>query len=84
MIDKMFEEDVILADEDVLNNERQIALMKRALSEIDIALKDIEDTPIDVIYTSIMESYHYLSDILGREYREDLIDHMFRNFCLGK
>ena len=83
-IDKMFEEDVILADEDVLNNERQIALMKRALIEIDIALKDIEDTPIDVIYTSIMESYHYLSDILGREYREDLIDHMFKNFCLGK
>lgn len=83
-IDAMFENDVTLVDEDVLNNERQIALMKKAKSEIAEALKQIDTLPLDVIYTSIMESFHHLSDILGREYREDLIDHMFRNFCLGK
>ncbi len=83
-IDEMFENDTVLVDEDILNNERQIALMKKALNEINYALNDLDDMPIDVIYTSIMEAYHYLSDILGREYKEDLIDHMFRNFCLGK
>lgn len=83
-IDELFEKDVVLVDEDVLNNERQIALMYQARNEIKEVLKSIDEMPIDVLYTSIMESYHHLADILGKEYREDLIDHMFRNFCLGK
>ena len=75
---------IALADEDILNNERQIALMKRsltALKELNAALSTL---PLDVIFEDLMESYHRLCEILGKEYQEDLIDHMFRNFCLGK
>ena len=83
-IEDMFKDDVSLVDEDILNNERQISLMKQALNEL-IQMEDrFEDTSLDVIMLNMEESYHYLCAILGKEYQEDLIDHMFRNFCLGK
>ena len=83
-IEEMYRDDVSLADEDVLNNERQISLMKQARNELEEMLKHFDDTSLDVIMLNLEESYHYLCEILGKEYQEDLIDHMFRNFCLGK
>ena len=83
-IDKLFAEDVDLLDADVLNNERQIALMKQALGVIKETKNNIYDYPLDVTYNGIMEAYSLLAEILGLEYKEDLIDHMFKNFCLGK
>ncbi|MBR2578163.1 MAG: tRNA uridine-5-carboxymethylaminomethyl(34) synthesis GTPase MnmE, partial [Erysipelotrichaceae bacterium] len=83
-IKEMYRDDVSLADEDVLNNERQISLMKQALNELKEMSGHFDDTSLDVVMLNLEESYHYLCEILGKEYREDLIDHMFRNFCLGK
>ncbi len=79
-----YQEDIDLIDEDVLNNERQIALMKQCLNELDQMIEHIDEAPLDMAVTDLEEAYHYLCQILGKEYQEDLIDHMFRNFCLGK
>lgn len=84
VIEEMYKDDVSLIDEDILNNERQISLMKKALNELKEMNKHFDDTSLDVIMLNLEESYHYLCEILGKEYQEDLIDHMFRNFCLGK
>lgn len=83
-LNNKYANDVKLVDEDVLNNERQLSLMKRALNEFEEMLKDIDNAELDVVEINLEEAFHYLSDILGSEYKEDLIDHMFRNFCLGK
>lgn len=83
-LNKLYEKDVKLVDEDILNNERQIALMKQALNELEMMKEDLEFTNLDVLELNLESAYHYLALILGKEYREDLIDHMFRNFCLGK
>ena len=83
-IENEYKDDVTLVDEDILNNERQISLMKKALNELNEMHKRLDETSLDVIMLNLEESYHYLCEILGKEYKEDLIDHMFRNFCLGK
>ncbi len=83
-IEEMYKDDLTLVDEDILNNERQISLMKKALYELEEMNKNIDETSLDVIMLNLEESYHDLCEILGKEYQEDLIDHMFRNFCLGK
>lgn len=83
-LNNIYANDVKLVDEDVLNNERQISLMKRALNEFEEMLNSIDIEELDVIEINLEEAFHYLSDILGTEYKEDLIDHMFKNFCLGK
>ena len=79
-----YQEDISLADEDILNNERQIALMKQCLKELEDLLAHIDRDSLDMTVTDLDAAYHDLCLILGKEYQEDLIDHMFRNFCLGK
>ena len=39
---------------------------------------------LDIISSSLYEAYHDLSEIVGKAYDDDLIDHLFKNFCLGK
>ena len=77
-------EDIDLAEEDILNNERQIAFMKMCYDELKTAYDHLGYVTTDVIVTDLDAAYHDLCQILGKEYQEDLIDHMFRNFCLGK
>lgn len=79
-----YKDDVSLVNEDILNNERQISLARKSLNELLSMLNNFDDTSLDVIMLNLEEAYHYLCEILGREYQEDLIDHMFKNFCLGK
>ena len=83
-LNNKYEDDVTLVNEDVLNNERQISLMKKALKEFEDMLAKLDNQELDVIEINLEEAFHYLCEILGREYKEDLIDHMFKNFCLGK
>ena len=79
-----YKDDLNLIDEDVLNNERQIALMKNCLEELKQMYTNIDYDSIAILVTNLDNAYHYLCMILGKEYQEDLIDHMFSNFCLGK
>lgn len=83
-INEMYQDDILLADEDILNNERQIALMKSALEHLRSMYLNIDELFVDVIAVDLQEAFHDLCQINGIEYQEDLIDHMFRNFCLGK
>lgn len=83
-LNSKYEQDVTLVNEDILNNERQIALMKKCENELKEMYKNIDTDGIDMVVTNLDEAYHYLCEILGKEYQEDLIDHMFKNFCLGK
>ena len=83
-LNEKYDSDAKLVDEDILNNERQISLMKKALKEFEDMLEKLESQELDVIEINLEEAYHNLCEILGIEYKEDLIDHMFKNFCLGK
>ena len=83
-LNSKYANDIKLVGEDVLNNERQISLMKRALKEFEEMMESIDIDELDVVEINLEEAFHHLSNILGSEYKEDLIDHMFKNFCLGK
>lgn len=83
-LNNKYADDVTLVNENILNNERQIALMKKCLNELEEMFKNIDTDGIDIVVTNLNEAFHYLCEILGKEYQEDLIDHMFKNFCLGK
>ena len=83
-LNEKYRDDISLADEDILNNERQIALMKQCLNELEELMAHIDYESTDITVTGLDAAYHDLCLILGKEYQEDLIDHMFRNFCLGK
>ena len=80
-----YEKDRTLIDEDILNNERQIALMKEAYNELkQLLIYANMGTELDLLSSNLYEVYHSLSEIIGKSYEDDLIDHLFKNFCLGK
>lgn len=82
---RLYEEDQNLLDHDILNSDRQIALMKSAFIEIDEAIKGLElDVELDLIVDNLRISYQRLQEILGKYHQDDLLDHLFKNFCLGK
>jgi len=83
-LENEYKNDAALVSEDILNNERQISLMKKALNELETMKKTIDDNTLDLVMLNLEDAFHYLCEILGTEYQEDLIDHMFKNFCLGK
>ena len=39
---------------------------------------------LDMVEIDIQDAYTSLKEILGEVHREDLLDTLFSNFCLGK
>ena len=68
-----------------LNNKREINLLKESLNSINSAIKSINtNEPIDIVELELKNSWEYLGEIIGESYKEELIDEMFKRFCLGK
>ena len=40
--------------------------------------------PYEMVAVDIKDAYDYLGEIIGSTYKEDVIDEMFKNFCVGK
>lgn len=71
--------------EPILNNERQIGLLNCAKQHMENAHKALSNQcEIDLVQIDIQEAYRCLKEILGEYHREDLLDTLFANFCLGK
>ena len=83
---KMYEIDKINVNNfNYLSSARNISLIEKAINNINNSLNLIkENMPIDVVEIEINEASKNLGDILGINYKEDLFDEMFSNFCLGK
>ena len=72
-------------DPTYLSNTRSISILKRCLKRV----KDIEEAlknniPIDMIELDIKKIWEELGTINGSTYEEELLDEMFKRFCLGK
>lgn len=84
-IHRLFDENQLVIDTPLLNNERQIALMMKAKQSMLQALEAIDfGFELDLVEIDIQNAYTSLKEILGEVHREDLLDTLFTNFCLGK
>lgn len=79
-LDKINEKDLTY-----LSNVRQTTLVKDALESITKILKDIEkNIPIDMLEINLRDAFDKLGILIGETYEDELIDKLFKNFCLGK
>ncbi len=85
-VKKLFLKASINVEEDaVVNNIRHKNLLLKAKSAIKDVIQSIEDQQtIDCIEVDIMETLEYLGEITGDAVREDLVDKIFSDFCIGK
>ncbi|MBQ6323321.1 MAG: tRNA uridine-5-carboxymethylaminomethyl(34) synthesis GTPase MnmE [Bacilli bacterium] len=72
-------------DPTYLSNTRSISILKRCLKSIeDIEIAIEKNMPIDMIELDIKNIWEELGTINGSTYEEELLDEMFKRFCLGK
>ncbi len=68
-----------------LTNSRQIALAKQANKSLLDAEKSLNDgLPVDMIEIDLTNCFETLGEIIGESYKEEIIDNLFANFCVGK
>ncbi len=73
------------SDPTYLNNARSISILNKCLNkvgEVEEAVKN--NMPIDMIELDIKSIWEELGTINGSTYEEELLDEMFKRFCLGK
>ena len=68
-----------------LSNSRQISLVKKSIEVLNNCLEQINNNvEIDLLAIDIKECYDLLGEIIGSTYKDELLDEIFSNFCLGK
>ena len=68
-----------------LSNSRQISLVRRSIESLENCLNQIKNNiEIDLLAIDIKECFDLLGEIIGTTYKEELVDEIFANFCLGK
>ena len=69
----------------ILCNVRQISSLNEAERYIQNAYKNMkQNKTLDVISIEIRDAINQLSNILGENYTEELLDGIFSKFCIGK
>ena len=68
-----------------LTNTRQISLAKEAQKHLKHIIEENQkNVPVDILAIEIREVWEKLGKIIGEYYEEELIDNIFKRFCLGK
>lgn len=74
-----------LSNDVLISNERHKNLIQKAKMEINEAINATEnDMYIDIISIYITNAMNYLAEITGNNVTDDVIDEIFKKFCLGK
>ena len=83
---EMFNLEKITTDNmNYLSNSRQISLVKKSIDSLNNTIKSIDNNlEIDLLAIDIKECYDLLGEIIGSTYKDELLDEIFANFCLGK
>lgn len=67
-----------------ISNSREIAILKNILTELEEIKNNIDSYPIDILEIDIKNIWNEFGNIIGEIDDSELIDYMFKNFCLGK
>lgn len=84
-INRRYEHHHAMLDQPTLASERQIALARQARQHMAEAVAQLQaGAELDLVTIDLQAAYTALKDIVGETSREDLLDALFSQFCLGK
>lgn len=83
--DMFFHGSLSYNDEVYITNMRHKEALEQSLSSIQLVRQSIEDgMPEDFYSIDLMAAYERLGYIIGESVEDDLVDTIFREFCMGK
>ena len=71
-------------DPTYISNVRSIGILESCLNKVSDIEEGINNNPIDMLELDIKSIWEELGKINGTTYEEELLDEMFKRFCLGK
>ena len=85
-IEQMFiNKELDFNNEIFISNERQLSLIKKAKVSLLNVISSIDNKmPEDLLTIDLTDAYTYLSQVLGIEINDDLVNEIFSKFCMGK
>lgn len=85
LIEEFNLENLTKKDFTYVSNARHIALLKNALNIlVDIKNQISNEVPVDILEIDLKRVFDILGEITGETYKDELLDELFSNFCLGK
>ncbi|CAH2215344.1 tRNA uridine-5-carboxymethylaminomethyl(34) synthesis GTPase MnmE [Tepidibacter aestuarii] len=83
--DMVYKGNVSQGDSVMITNVRHKDSLEKAIKSINDAIKAIEDNmALDFIEVDLKNIWDYLGEVSGDTVSEDLLDTIFRDFCIGK
>jgi tRNA modification GTPase len=80
-----FEGSLSFNDEIYITNQRHKTSLKQASDSLQMVLESIENgMPEDFYSIDLTDAYEHLGYILGKSMGEDLVNKIFKEFCMGK
>lgn len=67
-----------------LTNTRHVESLKEALRALTRAFESLENTTLDFVVSDLNICWHKIGEITGQTSNEEIIDRIFKKFCLGK
>lgn len=68
----------------IIIHERQKKVIEEALKSTEEALKSSEILPVDILSEYIQNILEKLNELTGEDIKEEILNEIFSNFCLGK
>lgn len=85
IVEMVYRGDIKSKDRLLVTNARHKNALERALQGIEEGLEAMEKKlPLDFIEVDVKNCWEALGEITGETVAEDLINHIFQNFCIGK
>ncbi len=77
--------DNVVKDDIVISNLRHVEALRRTLEALNQVIKGLENGLTgDLLAFELRQALHYLGIITGEVTTDDLLENIFRNFCIGK
>ena len=74
-----------VADQNYTSNVRHITLLKKAMESLEKAMESCKlQMGVDMVEIDMKEAWNTLGEITGDNDPSELLDKMFKKFCLGK
>ncbi|MFT4144857.1 MAG: tRNA uridine-5-carboxymethylaminomethyl(34) synthesis GTPase MnmE [Mobilitalea sp.] len=80
-----FEGELSFNDDIYITNERHKEALSEALKSLKMVQQSLNDQmPEDFLTIDLMSAYEFLGKIIGENVEEDLVNMIFKEFCMGK
>ena len=68
----------------IIIHERQKKVITDVIEMIKQVLTDLELIPIDMVSENIRDVINKINELTGENVKEEVLNEIFKNFCLGK